>query len=159
MLLVTLLFILTTRGVTLEIPSVGRIGYPSETPATSPIIDRNTSAVLLQREGLRMHRRLSASPEYRKLNRSWHGVNASAEFTQSAPTTPAAASRSWQSSRSSALNHYQTLSDTDNSDSEYAELTRDFDGGSSLQYRRIANGNSAEKSDYPTPSSNSEVNE
>src|SRR5277367_4513133 len=136
MLLVTLLFILTTRGVTLEIPSVGRMGFPAETPATSPFIDRNNSGLLLQRERVEMDRRLSTSPEYRKLNRNWQGVNASGESTHSAPTTPSAPSRSWHSSDISALNHYHTFSDTDNSD-EYGELTREFDGDSSLGYRGI----------------------
>ena len=102
MLLVTLLFILTTRGVTLEIPSVGRMAFPAETPATSPFIDRSNSGVLLQRERLEMDRRLSTSPEYRKLNGSWQGVNASGESSHSAPTTPAAPSRSWHSSAISA---------------------------------------------------------
>lgn len=159
MLLVTLLFILTTRGVTLEIPSVGRMAFPTETPATSPFIDRSNSGVLLQRERLEMDRRLSTSPEYRKLNRSWQGVNASGESSHSAPTTPAAPSRSWHSSAISALNHYHAFSDTDNSENEYDELTRDFDGDSSLSYRGIPNDSAVETADYPTPSSNEEVND
>ena len=157
MLLVTLLFVLTTRGVTIEIQSTSRTGIPAETPATSPVLDRANSDILVQRDRLEMERRVSTSPEYGKVNRNWQRMNVSSDSIQSAPTTPAAVSRSWHSSRASALNHYHTFSDTDNSENEYGELTRELGGESSLEYRETTNEGTVEIADYPTPASNEEI--
>jgi hypothetical protein len=157
MLLVTLLFVLTTRGVTIEIQSTSRTGIPAETPATSPTLDRPNSSILVQRDRLEMERRVNTSPEYRKVNRNWQRMNVSSDSIQSAPTTPAAVSRSWHSSGASALNHYHTFSDTDNSDNEYDELTRELGGESSREYRETTNEDAVEIADYPTPASNEEI--
>src|SRR5271168_3764413 len=157
MLLVTLLFVLTTRGVTIEIQSTSRTGIPAETPATSPVLDRTNSGLLVRRDRLEMERRVSTSPEYGKVNRNWQRMNVSSDSIQSAPTTPAAVSRSWYSSGASALNHYNTFSDTDNSDNEYGELTRELGGESSLEYRETTNEGAVEIADYPTPASNEEI--
>lgn len=157
MLLVTLLFVLTTRGVTIEIQSTSRTGIPAETPATSPVLDRTNSSILVQRDRLEMERRVSTSPEYGKVNRNWQRINVSSDSIQSAPTTPAAVSRSWHSSGASALNQYHTFSDTDNSDNEHDELTRELGGESSLEYRETTNEDAVEIADYPTPASNEEI--
>ena len=156
-LLVTLLFVLTTRGVTLDIQSAGRLGVPTETPATSPVMNRISSAPLLQRE-MHMERQLNLLPEHSKRNGRWERINASGESIQSAPASPAAGSRSWHSSHLSALNHYHNFSDTDISDNEYGNLTRDVEEGSSLEDHGGADENVAEIADYPTPSSKVEVN-
>src|SRR5277367_255959 len=157
MLLVTLLFVLTTRGVTLDLQSPSRMGILAETPATSPVMDRAISGFLQQRERQEMERRLNTSPEYGKLNRSWQRINVSGESIQSAPTTPAAVSRRWHSSGASALNHYHTFSDTDNSDTDYGEMARELGGESSLDHRGATDADAVEIADYPTPSSNEEL--
>jgi hypothetical protein len=159
MLLVTLLFVLTTRGFALDIHSAGRIGTQADlaTPATLPIMNRTGSGFQFQRERLQMERPMMSSPEYRKLSRSWRAVNASAESVQSAPTSPEAISRPWHSSRTATLNHYHMISDNEHSENDDSDVSNGFSGASSLELRGATNNGVDENMDYPTPASTGEI--
>jgi hypothetical protein len=149
MLLVTLLFVLTTRGVTLDFHSVARNGTRADLspPAASPQFRRIVAASRLQEDPR------SDREAYRKLKWTWDGLPPSRDSVQSAPASPASIPRRWNTPPTSILNRYYSQSDED-LPHEYNDLpTAALDPSSSEESLEATNEEVEKAADYPTPSS------
>ena len=128
MLLVTLLFVLTTRGVTLDIHGTTRNGTARAefaSPISSPPMRRVSSAFLPSRDLSDTERTLNSHREARKMKLNWRNLPSSRDSSQSAPASPPSLIRHWNSPLASSLNRYRPSSDDEeiqDSDNEYAHL-------------------------------------
>lgn len=161
MLLVTLLFVLTTRGVSLDFYTPIRNGTRADflSPVSSPPMKRHSSAFLPQ-DQLETERTLDPTGELRKLRLNWRNLPPSRDSVQSAPASPPSLLPPWNSLPASSANHNRTPSDeeeTQEGDNESAHLPSRGFGRGSLDEFFGTNEERVEDVDYPTPSSNEEI--
>lgn len=161
MLLVTLLFVLTTRGVKLDHSTYTRAETGAELPSPTLLpLARRASSVLLQPE-TESQPILGKINEYGKRKRSWAALNRAKRIVHSAPATPASLSRSWTSPRTT-LSRYPALSDEDMalSDSDYTERRlRSFGRGSDDEFQETLPKTGSLDTDYPALLNNGEMYE
>jgi hypothetical protein len=159
MLLVTLLFVLTTRGITLDFH---RHGARAEwSPVSSPRMKRVRSAFSPLQDQSENEGVLDQPNETPRMNLNWRNFPPSRDSVQSAPASPPSLLRHWNTPPASSLNRFRTLPDDDNmqnSDSEYTHLSAAGLGtGSFEQFFETTGEEGIEDLDYPTPSSNEEL--
>src|SRR5271169_750273 len=96
MLLVTLLFVLTTRGVSHDFHIPFRNGTRTDisSPVFSPRVKRRSSALLPQET----ERTPDPTGELREVRSSWRSLPPSRDSVQSAPASPSRLLRHWNSS-------------------------------------------------------------
>lgn len=108
MLLVTLVFVLTTRGINLDLTAASRSGLRADhsSPISSPPLKRSSS-MLFGQSFLSVSENPDASTK--KLKRKGTGIqhfNTINASVQSAPVTPAGVPRVWQITSTSPLVDY-----------------------------------------------------
>lgn len=166
MLLVTLLFVLTTRGVTLDIHGITRNGTARAefaSPLSSPPMKRVSSAFLPSQDPSDTERTVNSNGETPKMKLSWRRLPSSRDSSQSAPASPPSLIRHWNSPPASSLNRDCTSSDDEeiqDSDNEYAHLPSTALGKGPLEkFFETSKADEGDDVDYPTPSSNGELYE
>jgi hypothetical protein len=134
-LLVTLIFVLTTRGITLDTPSP--IRNTPKPDFQSPIVSPQSFAPSPK------VRRVSTFDAYRRVREQWDGRPSSRESIQSAPASPAELQGRWNLAPPSALSRFLPDEEVTHSDSEINEM-RSFSGTEDIGQEDIADR-------YPTP--------
>src|ERR1700733_8351332 len=112
MLLVTLLFVLTTRGVRLDFQtSIGARGEFS-TPISSPSLKRIHSMLQAHQERSEiLYNRADSSGESMAMGPGFRTLDSRGESIHSAPASPAGGLRAWNSPASSSLSRrYRRIS-------------------------------------------------
>jgi hypothetical protein len=109
MLLVTLVFVLTTRGIALDFSAAGRSGL--RTDISSPIISsppvKRPSSMLFGQSFRNVSERADTTTEPRKTGASIRHFDTLGDSIQSAPATPTGAPKAWQINSPSPLAHYE----------------------------------------------------
>jgi hypothetical protein len=160
MLLVTLLFVLTTRGVSHDFHTPFRYATRTDisSPLFSPPLKRRGSALLAQ-DRSETERTPDPTGELRKIRSNWGSLPPSRDSTQSAPASPSRLLRHWNSPLTPSSNRDRSPSDeeTRDSDDEYANLSSTAQARGSLDELFGRNEGTVENNDYPTPLSNEEM--
>jgi hypothetical protein len=161
MLLVTLLFVLTTRGVNLDYSASARAGNGAglPSPILSPHTRRASSAFPLP-EKVEPQPIPDPINEDRKWKPSWGALDRIKRTTHSAPATPAGLIRIRDSTRASSLSRYQTASDEEDmthSDLDYTELQLRIGQGSDDEFLETLPEGRFLATDYPTPPNHGEM--
>ena len=166
MLFVTLLFVLTTRGVTLDIHGTTRNGTARadfSSPVSSPPMKRSSSAFLRFQDLSDTERTPGSNREAHKMKLNWRNLPPSRDSIHSAPASPPSLIRTWNSPPTSSLKRYHTSSDdedTQDSDNDYAHLPSTALGKGSLEeFFETSKEEMVDDVGYPTPSSNGELYE
>lgn len=127
MLLVTLLFVLTTRGVSLDYRIVARnvprtdLSSPFSSPS-SKFVNAGTFTV---RERGRREGTPDSKAEFGKLSPNFRSLSNLRESVHSAPVTPSGSFRGWNTPSSSSLHRYLSPSDDEDmlrSDSDTSQM-------------------------------------
>ena len=148
MLLLTLLFILTTRGVRLDLPRLqppATLTSPIQTPhLRSPHIHRSASAFLpLSRSPTSEPSRTPELDAEKFLKMGFRHLSPEREGARSAPSSPGSLGRRWRSPTPSQLQRFLAISDMDEEEvfaTEQEEDDQMLDG----------------QEDYPTPAPSQE---
>jgi hypothetical protein len=163
MLLVTLLFVLTTRGVTLDIHGTTRNGTARAeltSPISSPPMKRGSSAFLHLSD---TERTVDSNGEARKMKLNWRNLPSSRDSSHSAPASPPSLIRHWNSPPASSLNRDSTSSDDEeiqDSDIEYTDLPSSALGKDPLEeFSETSKAEEGDDVNYPTPLTNRELYE
>jgi hypothetical protein len=140
LLLLTLLFILTTRGVRLDLPRLQPppLTSPIQTPhPQSPPIHRSASAFLpISQSPASDPSRTPDLDDEKFLKMGFRHLSPEREGARSAPSSPGSLGRRWRSSTPSQLQRFLAVSDTDEDAAFGIE-----------EEEELANG----REDYPTP--------
>jgi hypothetical protein len=134
MLLVTLVFVLTTRGIALDLSATGRTGLRADhsSPISSPPLKRSTSMSLGQNLRSVSERFAKSTNKSKRTGEVMQHFDTISDSIQSAPATPAGLPRAWQINSSSPLGEYNPMSpDESSAEDEHCSI----DGPSSS--RRI----------------------
>src|SRR5436190_4849437 len=113
MLLVTLLFVLTTRGVNLDFHSPIRNGIRAGFVSPGSLPMRRISSAFLSQDHSDVERTLDPTSELAKLRMSWHNLPPSRDSIQSAPASTPRVLRAWNSPPASSLNRYRGMWDAE----------------------------------------------
>jgi hypothetical protein len=151
MLLVTLLFVLTTRGITLDFNSVVRTGVRADihSPVSSPPVKRPNSMLFPSHEHSDHDSLLPRIGDLRNLEGSVRSYQTSGEYVRSTPSSPSGVSRTWNSSSLK-----RQLRPSSQGDARAAtELPTEID---SLSEDRLSVIERDDEIDYPTPESSME---
>jgi len=167
MLLVTLLFVLTTRGVRLDFhtPTKNPTRAEFSSPISSPHLKREDSTFLSPRRLSETERVPYPADEIGKPRRNWRSLTRSRESSQSAPVSPPSLTRPWNTPPASSLRRYHGESDGEdvqNSDGEYADhlvASKQLGTRSMDNLFDLTDGARTDRVDYPTPSSTYEISE
>jgi hypothetical protein len=152
MLLVTLLFVLTTRGITLDFNSAVRTGVRADihSPVSSPTVKRPSSMLFAPPEHSDHEGLLPRIGDLRNLEGSIRGYQTSGEYVRSAPASPSGVSRAWNSS--SSKHQIRPLSQHGD-----ARVVKELQTeGDSLSEDRLSVTERDSEIDYPTPESSME---
>lgn len=151
MLLVTLLFVLTTRGITLDFNTTSRVGVRTDLPSpiSSPNLKRPSSMLFQPRDHRDADRLQTPVRELRSLEGNMREYQTSGEAVQSAPATPAGSSRTWNFSPSKSHLHA-------NSEREDARIEQDFHAQDALLLEDTFSVSEMDNNSYPTPTSSLE---
>jgi hypothetical protein len=156
MLLMTLLFVLTTRGVRLDFHTAVRSGVRADLspPASSPSLKRVHS--MLQWQERSEVNKPSDSNGQSLTGNGLLNFESRSESVHSAPASPAGGLRTWNSPASSSLHRYATLRPP-NTLAEFLVDTVESetlsDNESQDMFRSSGMEEEIECQDYPTPSS------
>lgn len=151
MLLVTLLFVLTTRGITLDFHTTTRGGARADlpSPVSSPILKRPNSMLFPPRDPPDAERLQTPMGDLRSLEGRYRTYQRSGESVQSAPATPAGSSRTWNFSPSKSQLHTNSehgdVGDDKDSHAQDVSLLEDMFSVSEM-----------DDNSYPTPASSLE---
>jgi hypothetical protein len=108
MLLVTLVFVLTTRGIALDFSAAGRSGPRTDisSPISSPPVNR-PSSMLFGQSFRNVSEGADITTEPRKTGASIRHFDTIGDSIQSAPATPTGVPKAWQINSPSPLAHYE----------------------------------------------------
>lgn len=165
MLLVTLVIVLTTRGIALDLSAVGKSGLKADhsSPISSPPLKRSTSMSFAHSFRSISERLDNSSGKFKKRGTSMGNFCVIDDSIQSAPTTPAGMPKAWQTiSVSPVVPHdspspNEPCNEDENSSIDEQTTNRRFeDDGMDDEFQMMGEEVHLVRNRYLTPLSNTE---